>query len=102
MEEVVELSNNNIDFTNLDQQLIQFEVQVDSDGTPLINDKILVNKINPNGIQVINVQNLTNSTVFPTSQPFLSFVPSGDGFITIKNIAGLPIDNKFFLTIIVY
>lgn len=102
MEEVVELSNGNVDFQNLDQQLIQFEVQVDSDGKPTLNDKILTNKINPNGIQVIKALNLTNNSIYPTGQPFISFTPSGNGFITINNISGLPADNKFFLTIIVY
>jgi len=102
MEEVVQLSNGNVDFENLDQQLLTFEVQVNPDGTPIINDKILTEKINPNGLQVIKAQNLTNNTVYPTGQPFISFTPSGDGFLKINNITGLPADNKFFITVVVY
>ena len=102
MEEVVELSNGNVDFENLEQQLLTFEAQVDSDGTPVINDKILTDKINPNGLQVVKAQNLTNNSIYPTGQPFISFTPSGDGFLKIDNIAGLPADNKFFLTVVVY
>lgn len=102
MEEVVQLSNGNVDFENLEQQLLTFEAQVDSDGSPVINDKILTEKINPNGLQVVKAQNLTNNAIYPTGQPFISFTPSGDGFLTINNITGLPEGNKFFLTVVVY
>jgi len=102
MEEVVELSNGNVDFENLNQEIRTIEVEVDGDGVPKLNNKVLVNKTNPQGLQVIRAINLTNNAIFATAQPFINFTPQGNGVLTINNITGLPADNKFFLAFIVY
>ena len=53
------------------------------------------------GTQVISAINNTNSKVYVTSQPFITFTQNG-GTVTINNITGLPAGNNFSLTIITY
>jgi len=102
MQQVVDLSDNEVDFDNLDQNLIQFDITVDAAGNTIGTSQINVGKDAPNGMSVIYTQNLTNSQVYPTSQPFISYVRQGNGLVTVNNIAGLPANNKFKLTAIVY
>ncbi len=102
MQQVVDLTDDRIDFDNLDQNLIQFDITVDAAGNIIGTSQINVGKTSPNGMNVIFAQNLTNSQVYPNSQPFISYVPQGNGRVTVRNIAGLPANNKFRLTAIVY
>jgi len=102
MQQVVDLSDDNVDFENLDQNLIQFDVTVDAAGNMTSTNQINVGKTNPNGMSVIYAQNLTNSLVYATSQPFISYVPQGNGLVTVRNVSGLPANNKFKITAIVY
>lgn len=102
MQQVVDLSDKQIDFTNLDQNLIQFDMTVDAAGNPTGTSQINVGKTAPNGMTVIYAQNLTNSQIPATSQPFISYVRQGNGLVTVSNISGLPAGNKFKLTAIVY
>jgi len=51
------------------------------------------------GCQVISAQNNTDSTVFPTGQPFISFSQKSDVLI-INHISGLQADNQYTLKII--
>lgn len=102
MQQVVDLSDKNVDFENLNQNLIQFDITVDASGNPLSTNQINVGKTAPNGMNIIYAQNLTSSQVYVNSQPFISYVRQGNGLVTVKNIAGLPANNKFRLTAIVY
>jgi len=102
MGDTVDIVNGNIDFDNLAQNLIQFEITVDSTGKPTKNGSVNVGKNNPTGIQVIRAQNLTNNLVYPDSSPFISYTPVGNNIVTINNIKGLPANNNYKLTIIVY
>lgn len=51
------------------------------------------------GISVIRAVNLTNSTTYVSSHPFLTFSQDGST-VTVSHIAGLPVDNNFELTVI--
>lgn len=101
MQEVVELSDKRVNFDNKEENLISFEVTIDSNGLPN-QTNVNVRKSSVNGCQVINAINLTNRTGYPTSQPYISFDPQGNGFIKVNNITGLLPNNRYLLTVIVY
>lgn len=102
-EEVIKALGNNLSVgDNFNQQIRDVTVEVDGSGSP---KSILQFKTNlPSkcvGHQVIKADNLTNSSVYPTSCPFLSFTESG-GILTVNNITGIPADNKFQLKLVLY
>lgn len=77
-------------------------VTVDTNGNPKQSigfKNTLASKIR--GLQVINSQNLTNSGVYVTGAPFISFSETS-GNIIINNIKGLPANNNFELTVIAW
>ena len=98
MQQVVDMADGNIDFENLDRNLIQFDITVDASGNAIGTSQINVGKTVLNGMNVIYAQNLTSSQVYPNSQPFISYVPQGNGLVSVRNIAGLPANNKFRIT----
>ena len=102
MQEVVELADKRVDFENKVEVLKTIDISVDSNGTPILNNKVATDKPSVRGIQVINAINLTNSRVYASQQPFISFTVLGGGFIQINNITGLQANNKYRLTIIIF
>jgi hypothetical protein len=102
MQEVVELSNGRIDFENRVENLKTIEITVDSNGKPILNDKVATGKTGIRGLQVIRALNVTNAGGFPTQQPFISFNVLAGGFIQITNISGLRPNEKYNLNIIIY
>jgi hypothetical protein len=102
MSDTVDIVNGNIDFDNLSQKMIQFDITVDANGKPLKGADVNVGKTNPSGIQVIRAQNLTNSSVYPVQAPFVNYVPKGNNIITVSNVLGLQANNQYRLTVIVY
>lgn len=61
------------------------------------------NSLNTNiiGIQVIKVISTTNSNIYPSSGPFITFTEI-EKVISIKHITGLPANNKFTIKIVAY
>lgn len=53
------------------------------------------------GLQVIKAINLTNSDIFPTAAPFVSFTQTERG-VTINNVTGLQSGDKWQLTVQAY
>ena len=103
MQEVVELTDGRIDFENLNQNIKTFDITVDSSGVPIQTPfKVGLGKTGVRGIQVINTYNLTNSTGYPTSQPYINFTPIGGDLIRIQSVTGLLPNQKYQLTIIIY
>lgn len=51
------------------------------------------------GVVVVSATNLTNSVVYPTSTPWISFTQNANTII-INNIKGLPANNIFTLKVI--
>lgn len=51
------------------------------------------------GVQVIKAENLTNTAVYPTSAPFISF-QIVNNTVRINNITGLQADNVYRLKVI--
>jgi len=102
MREVTDAINGNIDFDNLQQNIVELQVTVNSSGVPNVT-RLNVGRSSIKGLDVINARNLTNSSVYPTAKPFISFSPTtSSNVITLNNISGLPSGNRFALTIIVY
>lgn len=97
-EQVTNVLNGNVDFENLNENILTFEVTVNSSGTPIDNNRFL-SSTGLQGVTVIRAINLTNSINFPTGTPFVSFTASGTGVYTINNISNLPANNKFRLTL---
>jgi len=99
LEQVVNVLNKNIDFDNLNQEIINLETQVNSSGIPTINFEIknpLKTRIK--GIYCINAENLIDNTLL-TGAPFLTFTLES-GVIRITQITGLPSNKMFRLSII--
>lgn len=102
MQEVVELADERIDFDNRVEVLKTIDITSDVSGKPVLNDKVNTGKTGIRGVQVISAFNLTNNTVYPTSQPFISYRLLSGGVIQIMNITGLPANNKFRLNLVIY
>lgn len=102
MQEVVELSDNRVDFENRVEEIKQVEMTVDANGTPILNNKINTGKSGVRGTQIINALNLDNPTGFPTQQPYISYTPLAGTFIQVNKISGLRPNEKYRITIIIY
>lgn len=102
MQEVVELSDGRIDFENKVETIRTFDITVGENGVPTQSFKLNVDKGNIRGIQVIRAINLTNTTSYPTSSPFITWNPIGGTLVEVKHITGLLPNNKYKLTIITY
>ena len=98
MEQVQQQVNGNLDFTNLNQDIVKVRLTLDNTGLPKNNQKIRTDLINPQGLIVVKARNLTDSTIFPTTAPFISFTSTGT-VINVQNITGLQADNEYELTI---
>jgi hypothetical protein len=89
--------------TNIACTVKDVEVSVNATGAP-INRTVFTVK-NPTtpviGITVIFAQNQTNSAVYPTSQPFISFTPV-EGGILINNITGLQPNQRYLVRLIAW
>ena len=101
-QQVVNLLNNNqVTVTdNLNMQYKTLTVTVDSNGKPLQSLTYLSTlSTKTQGLIVVSAVNLTNSTVYPTGQPFCSWADNSKT-VTISNITGLPANNQFQLTVL--
>jgi hypothetical protein len=89
--------------TNIACTLRDVEVIVDATGKPINRTVFTVQ--NPTlpiiGITVILALNLTNSSVYPTSQPFISFVQV-DGGVLINNITGLQPNQRYLVRLVAW
>ena len=99
MDQVAEQMNGNIDFANLDQDIVTFTITVNASGVPVGNNLFRINQANAVGFDVISAINKSDSTLFPTSAPFISFTGSGP-IIKVKNISGLQANDKYELKVI--
>jgi len=99
MEKVLSAFNKNIDFNNLNQEIVTFTVKVDATGKPVVKTSIKYSlKTKLNGLTVIFAQNQTDSALV-TSSPFITFAQDGTS-LNISNITGLPANKTFSITVI--
>lgn len=102
MENVYNVVNGNIEFDNLNQEVIDVKVTVDASGVPTQTTKISTENIrNPQGMLVIRAINSTNRTNYPTSAPFVSYTPIGGNLQRINNISGLQANEEYQLRLLV-
>ena len=93
--------NNGLTFSdNISAQIKTLNVSVDAKGTP---SPALSFKWDLSGrcigLWCIYAANTTTSGVFPTGQPFLSFIEN-NGQVTVINIAGLQASQNYTLRVI--
>lgn len=100
MEQTVNALNGRLDFSNINMELINLDVTVDSGGEPVVITKFKTNlKSNVAGVVCINASNITDPTTYPTSQPFVSIAQNGS-IITVKHISGLQANNRYDLRLL--
>jgi archaellum component FlaF (FlaF/FlaG flagellin family) len=98
VDNVANVVNGNLSYDNYNVKVVTLQVSVDSAGKPSQAVRFSSNT-GAIGSRVINAKNLSNGAIYPTSQPFISFSASGTGIYTINHVTGLPVGNKFELTI---
>ncbi len=99
MDEMVELTQNNIDYSNLNRTKLVFEVTVDAQGKPQQG----LNQLNTglssySGKVLIDVQGVAPSDSV-ISTPWLDCSYQGNGVVRINRILGLPAGKKMRLTV---
>lgn len=101
-EQLVQAFNKNLTIQdNLNQNIINIDINVTSAGTPTIGTQIRFSTNGLKGMQVINVSNLSNPALYPTSQPFVSYEILTNNLFVIKNITGLQPNNTYRLSLLV-
>lgn len=98
-DEVYSVLNKNIDYENLNRQIIDIIVKIGDTGEVLSTPQIKTSvrgKIR--GLLVLNALNQVNSRIYPTSAPFVSWTINGD-ILTILNITGLQNNSEYKLTL---
>ncbi len=100
MDDVYRQLNGNLGFDNLNRLLATVEVKIGAAGEvlnePQIRTASLKSKIS--GLVVIYAENTTNSAIYPTNSPFISF-STGTQTLTIKSITGLPSNSIWKLVV---
>lgn len=102
MSAVIGALTGGINFVNLNQELKDVIVKVDSSGN-VINLPILKPNVTGriNGILCIKADNLTNLTGFPTGMPWISYTISGNNNINVLNITNLQTDSEYRLKLLI-
>jgi hypothetical protein len=101
MEQLVQALTNGITFEdNIASQVKEITITVDAAGKPISNTSFKSTlKGQCKNIIVTRANNLTNSAVYVTSCPFISWTED-QGQIMIDHVAGLVAGNKFQLRLI--
>lgn len=101
MEQTRNLFTKNIDFDNLNQELITLRVQTDKTIKPLAKlsfKSTLKNKIR--GVIVVSASILTNNnTSFLQQAPFISF-SQNNNIVSVENISGLAAETTYDLLLL--
>lgn len=101
MEQLSNVFNKGIDFENLNQQVVTFEVELSS-GKPKAATQLSVSlRTKPIGLVVIRAENLSLNGTFPTAAPFITYGISNNNLV-VNHVAGIPDNTRYRLTAIVY
>lgn len=95
-EQIVQAFNKNLTVEdNLNMQVKDLEITVDSGGVPITTTSFKSSlRGNAKGLIVIRVDSLEKTQVYPTSSPFITFSESA-GQITINHVTGLVPNSKY-------
>lgn len=101
LEQITQAFNKNIDFDNLNMEIMYLTVEVDSTGIPK-SSTFIKNplKTRIRGVTVINAENQSNSNLL-TGSPFIAYTLVANG-ITVNQITGLSANCKYRLTLIIF
>lgn len=104
IDNILQALNKNLTINdNLNQSVMDFTVRVDASGKPAIDTQLKYDlKTTCKGAQVINVQNKSNTALYPTQTPFITFEQVSSSLLKIKNITGLVANNNYTITAIFY
>jgi len=100
-EQMVNLLNKNVDFLNLNQEIVTLDIIKDSSGD-LVNPPSIRTTLNtkPQGILCIKADNMSSPGTYPTSQPFLSYNLINNNLISILNVSGLQNSSTYRLKLL--
>ncbi len=102
IDQIAGVINGGVDFSNLSFQTKDLTLTVDSSGSPTDTTSFkstIIGRVR--GIQCVRAENLTNTDVYPTGCPFVSFSESA-GSIIINNITNLQTDNSYKISLIIF
>lgn len=100
LDQVVFLFTKGVDFTNLNQQLQTIDIVTNSSGE--LPEAITIRtdlKTKVAGGMLIGLTNNTNSSILPTSQPFISVVPVSTSQAQLQHISGLTANTEYTIKI---
>ena len=98
IDEVYNAFNKQIDYNNLQRQLVTFEVTTNSLGK-IVPIKFSYALQSINGMSTVNVINLSNAASLLTTSPFCQFTILSNGLGQITNITGLAASTKYRITV---
>lgn len=104
LENLYDVLNKKVSITdNLYATIKDVIIQVDSSGIPLTTTSFQLDTkgVTIQGCMIIKLENLTNSTGYPTSAPFITYTQVQDG-VRIDHITGLQINNQYRLRIVAF
>jgi hypothetical protein len=98
-DEVLQVMNGNIDFSNLARSKVVLDVAFDSSGNPTISTSFVVQLSTVTMIHIGNVQNVSNSADRLTAAPYIGWVYQGNGMVKIIYGRGFETGKKYRLTL---
>lgn len=103
MDQVINVLTKNVDFTNLNQQIVNYTVVTDSSGD-IVNPSDIRNNLNSKiqGIICIKAVNTKNSTVYPTGMPWVSWDFEDESIIQVTDITNLTANTEYALTLLLF
>ena len=98
-DQLIQAFNKNIGFDNLNQEVVQFDVQVDASGKPVNQVELRSNlRSRVQGYIVIRVE-VNGTGAMPNATPLISFSQS-DGNVRVQGVMGLVTNVKYRITAI--
>ena len=103
MDQVIFILTKNVDFQNLNQVVVDYTISTDASGNLVNPPNIRTSELRskPIGIICISAQNQTDPTIYPTSQPFVSFTLLNNETIDVLNITGLQNSSQYVLKLLI-
>jgi hypothetical protein len=99
-DQIIDILNKGIDFTNLNQEIIRLsKVSVSSSGIPTKTVKFSSNlSTTVQGIMCVSVSNVTDGA-YPTGAPFISWTQKSR-LVKIENITGLEANKEYNINLL--
>lgn len=102
MDQVIVALSKNLNFDNIDQQLVDYTISLGSAGELINPPNIRIDlRSRPSGVLCISALNVNNPNTFPTGQPFVSYGVVNNRTISVRNISGLQPDSTYRLTLLI-